>query len=126
MIVDLTVVRAKVLPWMLGVLDQIPGFRAALIKFAEMEFHRVLQRNQKWGKSNADRIAELQAEADRLATAIAKGGNLEALIRKSAEVDADLQKVRAEAAQLQLQAQEANDFTSIEEIGNRLDEVLKR
>jgi hypothetical protein len=124
--VEMSIIHAKVLPWVLGVLEDQPAARAALIQAAWQEFDRVRRRNQKSGVDMDERIAELEAEGANLATAIARGGNLEALVKKAAEVDAVLREAREEKARLDRQAREAGEFVSLEEIASRLGEALAR
>jgi hypothetical protein len=119
-------VRAKVLPWIVSILDQVPDFRTALIQFAELEFERVRCRHLTSGDFHAKRIAELELQAANLAKAIAKGGNLDALVAQSAAVDAELKEASIEAARLLQQARETNEFVSSSDIGNHLEDVLLR
>ena len=99
------------IPFLLSVASQ-PGLRAALIKFAEVEFERVRHRNMNSGEFQAKRIAELELQAANLAKAIAKDGNLDACVAQSAAVDADLHGARMEAERLLQQSREANEFVS--------------
>jgi hypothetical protein len=124
--VDVARVRAKVLPWIVSILDRVPGFRTALIQFAELEFERMRRRKLTSGDFHAKRIAELELQAANLAKAIAKGGNLEALVIQSTAVDAELNNTRMEAERLLQQARETNEFVSSSDIGDHLEDVLLR
>src|SRR5262249_19768893 len=68
--VDISVVQKNVLGWVLSMLDQWPGVRAAIIEFARDEFARVRQRNHRLSDEVAIRIESLEAAAKNLAKAI--------------------------------------------------------
>jgi len=124
--VDVAMIRAKVLPRVVSILNQVPGLRDALIQFAELEFERARRRHLTSGDFHAKRIAELESQAAILAKAIRRGGNLDALVAESAAVDAELKEARLEAARLLQQARETNEYVSSSDIGDHLEDVLLR
>jgi site-specific DNA recombinase len=110
--VEMAFVYAQVIPWLVGVLDQYPGFRPRMVAAAWQELERTLRRKHRSTPAVEQRIADLKAQAKTLAQAIRKGGKMTSLLEELQEVEVALQQAGA--------------FTSSEDVANRLDEALLR
>jgi site-specific DNA recombinase len=122
--VDFACVRAKVLPWVLGVLDRHPGFRARLVDAAWAEFERRSRRNRQAGNSLDQTIKDLTAQGQRLAKAIAKGGEMDALLVELRLNHTAVAQARKDRDKREDDAGAAGAFTSRDDVATRLDAAL--
>jgi hypothetical protein len=119
------VVRAKVLPWVMSVLDGHPEFRDRLIDAAWQEME-----NQRLSRQRSDgdldrRIARLRKEAAQLVKAIREGGELKCLVEELAVVEADIAEAIEKKKRWDEEAEAAGVICSRDEVAERIDEVVE-
>jgi hypothetical protein len=122
--VDFDCIREKVLPWVLGVLDRHPGFRARMVDAAWTEFERRSRRNQLAGNSLEKTIEDLEMQGRRLAKAIAKGGDMESLLVELRSVQASLAQARKDRENRKRDVEAVGMFTSREDVAARIDDAV--
>ena len=124
--VDIATVRAKVVGWVMGVLNRHPGFRDKLVDAAWDEFERRQKRGLRTRDALDQTIQEFEGQGARLAKAIATGGDMEALVAELAKVEAALTKVRRQQAKQQDPSGAGASFSSRDDVAGRLDDAMAR
>jgi DNA invertase Pin-like site-specific DNA recombinase len=124
--VEFDVTRAKVLPWVLGVLDQHPDFRDRLIDTAWQELERAPQRRQRETNAAEEYLADLKKRELKLTEAIARGGELDALVAKLAATQRERVEAQKKTEEIKARVEADAEFASREEVAARLDEAVQR
>lgn len=122
--VDFNEARSAVMPWITGVLDQMPRFRETVVQSAWVEFQRSGQKRLRTGDSLEQRIAELDRQAQRLAKAVKVAGDIDELVQELSQVQSERTKaLEQQEAQHAAGTVEAA-FLSQQDVDERLDEAL--
>lgn len=124
--VPLSLMREKVLAWLLSYCRQVPNFQETMTDAAWAVVQEERKRTNLAGSGSAREVDRLEQEAARLAKAIAKGGRLRALVKELAEVEKDLEIARKQTAADKQNAGAVGVFRSRDQVKAELDAALRQ
>lgn len=122
--VEIAQVYAKILPWILDVLDQLPRFREVMVYAAWQEWQRRQHRNDYSLETVDRRVADLEQQKRNLAKAIGLGGKMDVLVDELKGVQQALKGVLQEKQQLITDTEDTGKFRSQEDVAAALDQAL--
>lgn len=118
-------VYAKVLPWILEVIDQHPPCREKIVEFAWNEMERLRLKASGAEQDLDRRIAQLCQEAKNITKAIRSGGELKSLVATLAANEKETEDLHRQRHQLTAN-QSGDDFLSKEDVAANLPRAFDR